>query len=479
MNPTINNKATTAVISIAISALTIFLFATALNQPFIGDDYWWLFNAEYVMSNPGGWIDAFFQMNGSGFYRPITQNVFFFLMYHAFGFHALWYHITAIFFYLATGFILYKTLLLLYRDYYSATVGASVYLFSSINYSSISWVSAFSQTGSSLFFVSTLYLYILGGRYKKYSYISFVLCLLSSEITSTLPAFLLLYELLIKNSAVLRSFINTILFWLLLFFYIILRFMVIGIHPAGPFGMVQNLHTLIKIFGDSLLWISGFTPTFVNATHEKGWDVISIFSYLTFLTAYAVAFFKLFTERNVHVHYKFISVGLLWIVVGMTPVLIFSLNDYNKYTLAISLVGFSLITAGIIGGIKHKSKKIISSVIVLSSFFVNLCAIYNPDGNNNVQGLNVFGAISHKFSNELYSCGIINHKIKRIYVVNGDRIKWIIGYQWEAKVVLQSPSVKTILVKYSNNYGKRSPVFFYKNNKIKVISCGVIVNSGE
>jgi hypothetical protein len=198
-----------------IGLLSLTLFYRAFSTHLIGDDYWWIYNAAYIMNKLSGWIAAFAFENASGFYRPLTQNVFFFVAYNLFGLHSFYYHIVSFVFVIFSGFFVYKIILTICEDNSSAIVGTSIFLFSSLLYSLIAWASAFSQTGSGFLYVLTIYLYIQGRKYRTWSYIGFILCLMSGEITSTLPAFLVLYEIVKQQNGLLASIRKTIYVWII------------------------------------------------------------------------------------------------------------------------------------------------------------------------------------------------------------------------------------------------------------------------
>jgi hypothetical protein len=317
-----------------LSALSIFLFHKALQQPFVGDDWWWIYNAKYIMNSYPGWISAFFRENGSGFYRPITQNLFFFIMYHAFGLRSFFYNVSSMIVYLLTGLVVLKILYNFHNDLISATAGLCAFLFSSTNYVLLSWPASFSQTGSGLFFALALYFYIRDNDHKKYSYLFFILCLMSGEITSTLPAFVLFYELLIKKASFLRSIFNTVYFWLILCFYIVLRLYVIGLHEAGPFGPNYRISAIARTLKNVFVFIFGLTPTFINSINENVWSIISMSTIsilLSFLIFLIISNMLTILKTKNHI-WRFFILGVSWIVLGSLPV-VFSAQEILQNTL--------------------------------------------------------------------------------------------------------------------------------------------------
>ena len=454
-----------------ICLLSLSIFYGALFSHLIGDDYWWIYNAEYVMNKPAGWVAAFFKENGSGFYRPLTQNVFFFVLYHLIGLKAIYYHITSFLFMLFSGLFVYNIILHICGDHKSAAVGIGIFLFSSLCYSLISWAAAFSQTGSTFFFVLTLYLYIRGDKTQKWSYLTFILCLMSGEITSTIPAFVASYELVEKQRGLLPSIVKTMAFWIIFAIYLIARFFFIGFTTKGPFGPEYNIAKVLKLIVTTGAWLGGITPTFLNCIHEFPWNYVALGSLSAFCFFIFSRIISVLTNKGLTEYRRHVLLGIIWAIVGCLPVILFSANDFSHYTLQISLVGYSLTVSALIASIQHIRIKSVSAVAVsVLVYLINYCAVYNPYGNNNVEGLKVLGVTSNKFARDLVECKNIV-KIKNVYVVSRQNDSWLFGGQWESKVVLHNPTVVTHY-EIENVKSKNGVLFQYKRNDLKLLSCG-------
>ncbi len=454
-----------------VLGLSTLLFWVALRQGFVGDDFVWLYNAKYNMNGLDGWMSAFNQMNGSGFYRPMTQQLFFYAMFHLFGLHAVSIHVAVFSVYLVTAFILFRLLILLCHAVDAAVAGTAVFAFANSNYVGISWIAAFSQTGSSFVFVSTLYLYASGRRHR--ALIGFLLCLLSGEITSTLPAFLFLHDVVIKRVSYFRALLNARYFWLMLAAYIILRFAVLGIHPAGPFGMSSSPGLLFTTFGQSVAWLAGWTPAFHNALYQAYWRIFALVSFAVLVLAVLLplAFICLLQTREEHIRLG--VAGVLWIIIGMSPVLLFSLHNYAAYTLAISLFGLALLVSGAVSGVPAIGRMFVSCAIVVACFAVNFVAIYNPAGSNETEGSNFYSQVALGYAKSIRHC-MDHHDFSTVYVVGGgDALTWALGNQWGARIIARNPAIELDYVQSLADTDRHGLVVDYANDKLNLISCGV------
>jgi hypothetical protein len=465
----LKKKSTGIMIAAAIFGLSAVLFWVALRQAFVGDDFIWLYNAAYNMKYLNAWIVAFDQMNGSGFYRPLTQEVFFYAIFHLFGVNALLSHIAVFAVYLLTGLVLYKLLVSLTKEVGAAIAGTAVFLFCNANYVGLSWVAAFSQTGSSLLFVATLYFYAMGRR--VFSAIAFLLCLLSGEITSTIPAFIFLFEFLIRRSSIVQSLLKGGYFWLMFAAYVVLRFAVLGIHPAGPFGMANSLPLLLATFMKSLAWIIGWTPSLENALAAPYWRVLAWGAFLVMALAEVIPLIMLCLIDRRGERVRVFVMGLLWIAIGMSPVLVFSLHDYAAYNLAISLIGLAVCVAGAVSAL-GRSARFAGSVIVMACFAVNFAAIYNPGGNNRIEGSNFYGRLALAYTKSIRHCAE-DHQFDTVYIVNGDdALTWALGNQWGARVLARNPDIAMSYVKSVAQADPQELVFAYTGNRLNLVSCG-------
>ena len=84
------------------------LFWDATRAAFVGDDFFWLYDGSHLMTTPSQWWSAFTQPNGADTYRPLTQNVFFWLCWQMFGLHPLGFHIVLLAAFLLSVAVVYR-----------------------------------------------------------------------------------------------------------------------------------------------------------------------------------------------------------------------------------------------------------------------------------------------------------------------------------------------------------------------------------
>lgn len=450
-----------------IFIMTAALFWVAFNQYFVGDDYYWIYNAEYAMNHASGWIYAFFRMNYSGFYRPITQNVFFFAMYNLFGMHPYPYHLVSFVVYLGTGFLIYKTINHIVGNNLPSLAGSAFYLFSDVNYAGLSWLSAFSQIGSSFLYVATIYSYIINR--KRLSYFLYIACLMSGEITSTIPAAAALYEIVINRSYVFYAIKKSIILWYIFIFYMLLRFFAIGISATGYFRPSTNVSQTFALFIKSLILLSGWTQQLSVSFNHIGWNDIALVSVLILIAILLLSLISAIKRQKIVV----VVFGASLFVISMLPVLLFTKNNFARYTLAIPLFFISIAISGLLASYKNeKTKNLISTVLIVDLFILSLCSIYNPAGNNYTQGQNIAGQAARFFRNSIESCEMIRGNFNTIYVVDENRniIPWIFGDQAEARLVTQR-NINTI---YIGNHirQKKFPEVIIGSHGNKLMTCG-------
>lgn len=416
-------------------AMSAVLFWVAFNQYFVGDDFYWLYNAEYAMNHVAGWYDSFFVMNYSGFYRPVTQNIYFFIMFHLFGMNPYPYHLISFAVYLATGLFVYKTIKYMNGNMQASLAGTAFFLFSNVNYAGLSWLSAFSQTGSSFLFIAALYSYVTDR--KMLSYFLYGLCLMSGEITSTIPAVVFLYEIVINRSCIYDSIKNTIVLWLTFIGYIMLRFFVIGISASGYFRPSLGVGHVLSLLMKSLILLFGWTKQLSSSLVYSGWNDVAWLSGL-FLVAVVLSSLIILAINRQKLYV--VGFGILFMLISMLPVLIFTQNNFARYTLAIPLIGLSISLAGLLSSFRSdKNINILSFVFVSALFLLSLCSIYNPAGNNYQQGQNIAGQVALFFRDSIASCEMVRGDFNAIYVVDENRsiIPWMLGNQSEARLVTQ------------------------------------------
>ncbi len=387
-----NNSATLDILLVVAIALT---FLDVVKQGFVGDDWFWLYNAKFTMSHLPGWESAFQHANGSGQYRPLTQNVFFWLVFHAFGLYAPAYHIVILVVFSLSALTLFRIVTHLVKNRATALGATILFAVSPLHYSGLSWVSAFSETGAIFCFILTLYFLIVKRSWA--GYIAYIACLLSNETASVVPAVAFLYYKIYEHDTIVESTRKTLGYWAVFALYMMLRVTVLGLHPGGAFEIGDKFGaTVLHVMG-AVVHVIGVAPTIYNVTHANGAEGVAIWLvgclYLgTFAFLLIAIMWRSIGDRAVR---ELVLFGVSVFIVGMLPELTFSQHDWALYNLGIPDIGIAFIVAslGVSSVSAETGNRGRGCVIVAAGLFFlfSVVQIWGPGGLNDVQGLNVSG----------------------------------------------------------------------------------------
>ncbi|UEO01010.1 hypothetical protein A9R16_006345 [Acidiferrobacter thiooxydans] len=384
-----NNAVTLEMLLVAAIALT---FLDVVKQGFVGDDWFWLYNAKFTMSHLSGWESAFGHANGSGQYRPLTQNVFFWLAFLAFGLYAPAYHIVALVVFSLSALILFRIVTHLVKDRALALGAAIFFAVSPLHYGGLSWVSAFSETGAIFCFILTLYFVIV--KRSWVGYLAYIACLLSNETASVVPAVAFLYYKIYERETIVESTRKTLGYWGIFALYITLRVTVLGLHAAGAFALGDTFGaTFLHVMG-AVVHVIGVAPTSYNVTHANGAEgvaarIVEYFYLGTFAFLMVAIIWRSIRDRVVR---RFVLFGMSVFIVGMLPELTFSQHDWALYNLGIPDVGIAFIVVSLGMDAEMRNWKRRYVIFVASLFFLfSVVQVWGPGGLNEVQGLNVLG----------------------------------------------------------------------------------------
>lgn len=377
-----SNKIPVLILLIAIS----FSFWPLLIHFFSIDDFGWLYVAKYKMNTITQWLQAFTHINGSGQYRPLSQQVFFWLNFHLFGLNALGFHITNFVIFLIACWYVYKLLLFITKQQLVAIFVSVFFCFSVVNFGHIIWVSAVTETLASLCVAAALY--FSASDKKNIAAMWYVLGLMSNETTIILPALVFVYYLFYSNLSIYSAFLKTKILWLILGVYFILRMFVFGGIPAhGAFlislSPVVWFDELIRSINSSF----GFNPVMRNIISLSiGWK-LAIFIPLIVLVGVNI-YSVIIKSKSVNT--RLIIIGLLWFLIGLLPVLPFS-HNFANYNISIAIIGLPVVVVGILG-----TKLTVRHLLVASSFIIlMLINLYGPNGLYFVDGNRLLSKSDH------------------------------------------------------------------------------------
>ncbi len=298
-----SEKQATVIGLAVVCILATLAYSSILFDWFVGDDFVHLAWLKDAVKNPelilrnfhSSWLDG----TTTKFYRPLI-SIFMVSDYLISGTNGIAFHLTNLFFLLASSMLLFFVV----RDTQSATtnrtsfwfplMAAGLFALYPLHPEAVSWITGRVDAIVTAFFLASLWCYMRwrtnhGGRGGIILPIIFmVLGLTSKEMAITLPATFLLYELVIAYDwqkfpgikDVLAMIKPTVPFWLLLVAYFGVRFWALGTFVGGyddSLTFISNWHEFIGG------WIHGLRMLFVPVNRTLmgdhngftiGWEIV-------------------------------------------------------------------------------------------------------------------------------------------------------------------------------------------------------------
>lgn len=213
-----NRRPTIAWLALLLTAFVIAAYGTALNMPFIGDDY------VYLDRTRDAAFRELWSFNNVDFewYRPWSRELHFWVLQRVVGLHVVAYRIF--------GFTLWLTALCLYAIVMRRLASSRVAVLATLGVASLAlwgtpllWISGSQDLWMLCFLMASIVLFVT--RHTWWALVPFLLALLSKETSAVLPAILSAYLMILQRRRGLDSLRQTAHFWLLLFAWL-------AVHPT-------------------------------------------------------------------------------------------------------------------------------------------------------------------------------------------------------------------------------------------------------
>jgi|WetSurMetagenome_2_1015567.scaffolds.fasta_scaffold06348_3 hypothetical protein len=349
-----------------LTGLVFLVFHKSLSYFFAQDDFVWLRIAASV-KKATQLFDFFLQYNGAGSYRPLTQEVFFFLNYKLFGLNPVPFHLVTLCVHTINSLLVYGILRQMKLPRMACLAGAIFYGLNSSVFIPVYWISAISESGMALFYLSSVLLflrYIQEGRRIDYclSFAACVFALMSKEPAITIPAILLLTYLYLRNTFTMAGFVRGVRlvlpFVAVVAVYLGIRFAFVGIVGGGPYKPEFNTLILGNLW-DFFKW----------SLNDLGLT-LSLLAQITqyrFLPAIHIAFMLLLACAGLFLFVKEKRVmlfSILWFVIALVPVLPYVHHAQNYYV-NISVVGISVLVASLVSKYGGRAKILVGGLMAL------------------------------------------------------------------------------------------------------------------
>ncbi len=326
--------------------LAIFLYLPSLFTFFSGDD-WAHMRASQIL-NFSEFLNFFsFTHNAQSltFYRPLPQQVFFFLSSSVFGINAFPYHLFVLICFGISLYLLFKLAQKLHFSDTQASLSVFLYAIAVANFPRIYFLSAFQDVLLPLFVVASLILF-LDQKYF-WSIIFFIFSLMSKETAVVMP-FLLLGLIFLTRKNKIKS---TIPYFAIMLIYLFLRFKYFGGAEGDSYVYDFSIQKILNTLFWYLAWTFGAPETLVDYvgsglkivpkffTDFPVWSTVILLELGSLVSLFLISLFTL--KKQIFKNNRLILFCLFLFLISLAPVIFM---PWHKFTHALSLpmIGSSL-----------------------------------------------------------------------------------------------------------------------------------------
>ncbi len=218
---------------------------------FLGDDYYFLYHAQYEMNTPGGFLYDFWHTNVSGQFRPLVLDLFMWVGYQLFGLNPVGFHLLDLGVFLITTIVIFRLLARLTGSQWIALVACAVWAFSLTHFGALNWILAYAETGAIL--PAALCLGALSQDKPRWAVFWYVVCLFSNETVSVMPALATCYYFIWQRADLRETLRRSLPLWITFAIYLLARFTVPALHPKAQGAFTPVIDPGVWL---SLVWKS-------------------------------------------------------------------------------------------------------------------------------------------------------------------------------------------------------------------------------
>ncbi|MCF8368773.1 MAG: tetratricopeptide repeat protein [Bacteroidales bacterium] len=310
---------------ISILFITLLLFSGSIKNDIL---YGWD-DGEYLedLSIQNLEVEKFFTSYYLGMYQPLAV-LSLSLNYKAAGLSAPAYHLTNIILHLLNVSLVFLLFIKFSKRLQIAAIIAFLFAIHPMHVEAVSWIATRSNSLYSLFFLASLFYYLIYLETKKYldltiSFLFFIFSCFSKSMAITLPLVLLLLDY--YNN---RQFDKNLFFEKIPFLLVSIIFGIVTINAASDFGHIKNLEVDYHLIDRFVLFIyaivfyilRAIAPNNLSAVYaypEKfngllSWDYYASLAFFGLLVIIVLKSGK---------HKKQVIFGLLFFIITIFPVL--------------------------------------------------------------------------------------------------------------------------------------------------------------
>jgi hypothetical protein len=315
-----------------ITAVVIFLHYPSLKFPLYSEDY----NLIYCVKTDFNLYDIFIaqfvgsKMDFNFFYRPLTQDILFYISYALFDLNSIGYRLFVIALFILCNALLYEIIFAITSRKDIALMASLCYATRVAFFHSVNWVSAGIQGWGMVCFVFFCALFYLLFRQKEktlyyyISFIAFVFALLSKESSFVLPLLIIIVELALSKSTAKNILMRVAPFITVDLLFMIRFYIIRAQYSHGNYEVAFSAELLFR----KLLF---YLKSCFNSPLETAVILMVLIPGIVFLLS------------RKEINLIMFSVG--WFFIGLLPFLLLGAGPaekYGKYYLDISLLGFAL-----------------------------------------------------------------------------------------------------------------------------------------
>jgi hypothetical protein len=357
------------IISILVLVL---LYAFSISTFFSGDDW---FHLRISQINSLTEFTNFFSFvptdQSAAFYRPLSTQVFFFILQKMFGLTVWPYHVFVLLCFSYSLYLVNQFAQREFKDSTKAWLTMIIYGLSVSNFTRIYFLSAFQEIALVIFSLLCL-LSFPKSIFKSVCF--FVLALLSKETAVVLPFLILIFNY--KN--IKRSSFRLLVFLIPLLVYLYPRLNLFGMVAGDSYHWVFSVGKTLNTIFWYILWSfgapellidyigSGFRPIARLFTDYPGWWQVILFLLFGTLSSS----FLLFLTKIKELNFSLLKYTLFFIL-SLSPFIFLPAHKF-ALELGLPLVGFALSVAWLL----PKKKSYLSVVFLLFYTILNLSMNY-------------------------------------------------------------------------------------------------------
>jgi len=322
---------------ILISTLS---YANSLSNDFSWDDYILIVENDFVkgLSHLKDIFSKdFFDISGVefnfkyGYYRPVI-TLSYSLDYLIWELNSSGFHLTNLILHILNSILVFLILLKIAENNLIPFLASAIFATHPIHTESVTWISGRTDTIACLFFFLCIFLYQkqytkkgIDIKFYILSVLSFMLAILSKEMSMSLPLVLISYDYLFcsnKSYSLKKSFISMLPYFLMIGIYSVIRFWILKIHTINELDRNINNTTiysnLLSFFKTIILYLYKLLfPVKLNIYIQNRFSY-SIFEPIVIISI-VILLLLLFTAVKCRKNQKLISFSISFFLITMLP----------------------------------------------------------------------------------------------------------------------------------------------------------------